>query len=269
MNDTVWYQKFFGEDYLRIYTPFFSEEKTLREVDGISKLLNLPVGSSILDLCCGYGRHAIPLAQRGYQMTGLDLSEPFLQRARADALAQGVQVEWVHSDMRHIPFENTFDAAISIFTSFGYLENEEENLHVLQQVHNALKPGGLFLLESVYQNKVVRSFSPHGIFRYNDGLLVLEERSLDLLSSRYNIHITMLTPTGQRIEHEQSVRLYTLSEVVRMFTTVGLRPQAYYGGLDGSALSMDSRLVVIGRKSPHRLGTINWAPTSEKPGIAL
>ncbi|MBV8822024.1 MAG: methyltransferase domain-containing protein [Ktedonobacteraceae bacterium] len=248
MNDIAWYQEFFGEDYLRIYTPFLSEEKTLREVDGISKLLHLPAGSSILDLCCGHGRHTIPLAQRGYQMTGLDLNESFLQRARTDALAQGVQVEWVHSDMRYIPFEHTFDAVINIFTSFGYLENEEENLHVLQQVHKALKPGGLFLLESVYQNKLVRSFSPYGIIRYDDGLLVLEERSFDLLSSRNNVHITMFTPDGQRIEHEQSVRLYTLSEVVGMFATVGLRLQAYYGGLDGSPLSMDSRLVVVGRK---------------------
>jgi SAM-dependent methyltransferase len=251
MNNIAWYQEFFGEDYLRIYTPFLSEEKTLREVDGISKLLKLAAGSSILDLCCGHGRHTIPLAQRGYQMTGLDLSEPLLQRARAHALAQAVQVEWVHSDMRHIPFENTFDAIISIFTSFGYLENEEEDLHVLQQVHKALKPGGLFLLESVYQNKVVRSFSPHGIFRYNDGLLVLEERSFDVLSSRYNIHITMFTPDGQRIEHEQSVRLYTLSEVAHMFATVGLRLQAYYGDLDRSTLSMDSRLVVVGRKQDY------------------
>src|SRR5436309_6714365 len=124
MSEAPWYQTFFGEDYLRIYGPFLSPERTEQEVEGIVKLLTLPPGSRILDLCCGHGRHAIPLAQRGYQVTGQDLSDYFLQRAREAAAVQGVQVQWVHHDMRGIPFENEFDAVINIFTAFGYLESE-------------------------------------------------------------------------------------------------------------------------------------------------
>src|SRR5579862_3197601 len=105
MNDIPWYQTFFGEDYLRIYAPFLPVDKTEREVVDIATLLNLPPGSAILDLCCGNGRHAIPLAQRGYQMTGQDLSNALLQRARSSADTLGIQVRWLHSDMQTIPFE--------------------------------------------------------------------------------------------------------------------------------------------------------------------
>src|SRR6266566_2559947 len=119
MTDAPWYKTFFGEDYLHIYEPILTPERTRREVDGIVNLLALPQGSSILDLCCGHGRHAIPLAQRGFQVTGQDLSEVFLREAEKEAQAQSVHAQWLHGDMRNIPFENEFDAAINIFTALA------------------------------------------------------------------------------------------------------------------------------------------------------
>src|SRR5437016_4273852 len=122
MNETPWYELLFGEDYLRHFrTP---PERTAQEVEQILQRLDLPPGSAVLDLCCGYGRHTIPLAQHGYRMTGQDLSDVLLQQARTDAEARGVHVQWVQSDMRRVPFEKEFDAVINIWTSFGYLENE-------------------------------------------------------------------------------------------------------------------------------------------------
>jgi SAM-dependent methyltransferase len=249
MSDSPWYRTFFGADYLRIYSPFLPAERTAREVAGIVKLLDLPSDSSILDLCCGHGRHTLPLAQHDYRMTGLDQNEVFLQRAQTEAETKGVKVRLVQGDMRTIPFQNEFDAVINIFTSFGYLENEDEDLQVLQQVQQALKPGGLFLLETVYQPRVMRNYSPHGIIRYNDGLIVLEERRLDLLGSRNEITITMLYPDGKRTEYMQSIRVYTLTELARMLASVGMPVQASYGDLDGSPLTLDSRLVVLGRET--------------------
>src|SRR6266702_1137668 len=212
MDETPWYKTFFAEDYLRIYS-FLTPERTGREVDGIVRLLDLPPGSAILDLCCGHGRHALALAKRGYRVTGQDLSEVFLQRAQAEAEAQGVQVRWLQSDMRMIPFESEFDAVINIFTAFGYLENEDEDQQVLQQVHKALKP---------------------------HGLIVLEERDFDLLTSHSHVQVTMLSPDGLRREYAHSERLYTLTELARMLAMVGLHVQAYYGSLDGSQLRLTS-----------------------------
>jgi SAM-dependent methyltransferase len=247
-DDTPWYISFFGEDYLRIYSPFLPPHKTAREVEEIINLLNIKVGCSILDLCCGYGRHAIPLALRGYQVTGQDISAPFLKQARIAANQQGIEVRWVESDMRTIPFENEFDAIINVFTSFGYLQNEDEDLRVLQEVHKALKPGGSFLLETVHQARVVRTISPHGIIHYEDGLIVLEERHVDLLTSRNEVRVSLLHPDGKRTEHRQSMRVYTLTELIHMLANAGLQLQAYYGGLDNSPLTLDSRLVLLARK---------------------
>lgn len=248
MSETPWYQTFFGEDYLRIYD-FLTPERSEREVEGIVGLLGLPGGRAILDLCCGHGRHTVSLAKRGYEMTGQDLSAVFLQHAQAAAEDQGVAVRWVQGDMRQIPFEDEFDAVINIFTAFGYFESEEEDQQVLDQVYKALKPGGLFLLELIHREGLMRNFVPGQIDRYADGLITLEEREFDLLTSRSNVRVTMLFPGGERREYRHSSRIYSLTELARMLAVAGLRVQAYYGGLDGSALSLNSRrLVVVARK---------------------
>jgi SAM-dependent methyltransferase len=251
MDDTEmpWWKTFFGEDYLHIYEPILTPERTRREVDGIVNLLGLPQGSSILDLCCGHGRHAIPLAQRGYQVTGQDLSEVFLREAEKEAQAQGVHVRWIHGDMRNIPFEHEFDAVINIFTAFGYLEDQDEDQKVLQQVCKALKPGGLFLLETLHREGLMRHFIPHHIEYYPEGLLVLEERSFDLLASRSEVKITMIYPDGQRREHSFSHRVYTLTELAQMLTIAGLQVKGYFGAWDRSDLTIDSyRLILLSQK---------------------
>jgi SAM-dependent methyltransferase len=248
-SDTPWWKTFFGEDYLHLYEPILTPERTRREVDGIANLLGLPGGSSILDLCCGHGRHAIPLAQRGYQVTGQDLSEVFLREAEREAKAQGTHVRWIHGDMRNIPFENEFDAVINIFTAFGYLENQDEDQKVLQQVCKALKPGGLFLLETLHREGLMRHFIPHQIDYYPEGLIVLEERSFDLLASRSEVKITMIYPDGQRREYGFSHRVYTLTELAQMLTLAGLQVKAYSGAWDGSELTIDNmRLILLSQK---------------------
>ena len=249
MTDTPWYKTFFGEDYLHLYEPVLTSDRTQRDVEGIVNLLALPQGSSILDLCCGHGRHAIPLAQQGYKVTGQDLSEVFLREAEKEALAKGVHVDWLHGDMRNIPFEDEFDAVINIFTSFGYLENQDEDQQVLQQVCKALKPGGLFLLEILHREGLMRRFSPHMIEHYPEGLIVLEERSFDLLTSRNEVKITMIDLEGGRKEYKYSHRVYTLTELVQMLAVAGLQVKAYFGAWDGSALTIDNfRLILLSQK---------------------
>jgi SAM-dependent methyltransferase len=248
MSEIPWYQTFFGEDYLRIYSPFLTAERTERDVEGIVSLLNLPSGSQILDLACGNGRHAIPLTMRGYKMTGQDLSSILLKRAEVTTDTLGLHVHWLQEDMRKIPFEGEFDAVINMFTSFGYLPNQTADQQVLQQIQQALKPNGIFLLETVHLPRILRASSPHGITRYQNGLIVLEERRFDLLNSRHEIKITMIQPDGQRSEYHQSIRIYTLTELVQMLAAAGLTMQAYYGGLDHSSLSLESRMVLLSRK---------------------
>jgi SAM-dependent methyltransferase len=249
-TDTQWYKIYFGEDYLQKNEPVLTPERTQREVDGIVNLLALPQASSILDLCCGHGRHAIPLAQRGYKVTGQDLSEVFLREAEKEAQVQDVHVHWLNGDMRNIPFEKEFDAVINIFTAFGYLEDQGEDQKVLQQVSKALKPGGLFLLETLHREGLMRNYAPQLISHYPDGLIVLEERRFDLLTSSNEVKVTMLFSDGQRREYNHSLRVYTLTELAQMLAVAGLQVKAFYGGWDGSTLTMDSfRLILLSQKA--------------------
>lgn len=249
MADDKWYVDFFDEDYLRIYEPGLTAERTEREVNQIVERLGLPPGSRILDLCCGHGRHSIALAERGYQVTGQDLSEVFLEKARADAGEAGVSVRWVHGDMRQVPFEEEFDAVINIFSAFGYLESQEEDRKVLDQVHKALKPGGLFLLEIIHRAWLVRNFESRGWHLGTDGAVVLEERELNLLTGRNEVTVTLIHPDGARQEHQHAMRIYSATELMRMVTQAGLTVEAAYGGLDGRELTLDSnRLVLLARR---------------------
>jgi SAM-dependent methyltransferase len=220
-------------------------------VDGILQLLDLPRGSHILDLACGHGRHAIPLAERGYRVTGQDLSEAFLNRARADAGARGVAVNWVHRDMREIPFVDEFDAVINIFTAFGYFDSDVENQQVLYQVHKALRPGGRFLVELMHRDVLVRGFEPLEVSRRDDGLVVTEERHFDQRTGRAAVRVTTIYPDARRAEMVHDLRIYTLTELVGMLTRSSLQFRAAYGGLDGSPLTLDSpRLVVVADGPP-------------------
>jgi SAM-dependent methyltransferase len=249
VTTTPWSVTYFGKEHFDIYSPMLLEERTAREVEGIVKLLDLPRGSRILDLACGHGRHAIPLAQWGFQVTGQDLSELFLERARAETQARGATIRWVHSDMRKIPFVDELDAIINIFTAFGYFESDTEDEQVLHQVHKALRPGGHFLLDLMHRDAMVRRFQPFDLSRRDDGLVVTEERHFDQLAGRTTVRVTLFYPDGRRTELGHVVRSYTLTELAGMLGRSALEVQATYGGLDGSPLTLDSRrLVVIAQK---------------------
>src|SRR3972149_4614948 len=95
---------------------------------GIFGLLSLPSGASVVDLGCGRGRHAIPLSRRGYRVTGVDLSDKMLGLARERALREGASIEWVREDMRKFVRRGAFGACLSLFPSFGFFNDEENEL---------------------------------------------------------------------------------------------------------------------------------------------
>jgi SAM-dependent methyltransferase len=246
MQTAPWYESLFGEEYLRLWAPSLTQERTDAEMDGILRLLELPPGARVLDLCCGHGRHAVPLAERGFRVTGLDLSETFLNHARRAAAERGVEVTWLHGDMCHLPFDGEFDAGVNLFTAFGYFENEEEDLEVLRGVRRALRPGGKFLLDVMNRESLMRRFQPHSITRHEDGLLSLDERTLDPLTGRVATRMTVIHADGSRHEHRWDVRVYSLTELARLLKAAGLELASYYGGLDGSPWSLERpRLAVL------------------------
>src|SRR5688500_10257844 len=113
----------FDEDYLYFYEELLTPERTAAEVERVWKLLELEPGLELLDLACGHGRIANPLAERGVRVTGFDATPYFLELARKDAVERGVEVEDIEGDMRSLPWSERFDRILCWFTSFGYFSD--------------------------------------------------------------------------------------------------------------------------------------------------
>jgi SAM-dependent methyltransferase len=243
-----WWAGYFQELYLRMFDALWSTAHTAQEVAWIVEALDLEPGTRLLDLCCGQGRHAVPLARAGCRVTGLDRSTYMLERAREAAGKAGVAVRWVRGDMRRLPWRGAFDACIDLFTSFGYFEDEADNQEVLHQVCGALRPGGWFLLDLSNRDYYLLHLWPRS-WRHAGEAVILEETAFDPVTCRFSMTSTWLE--GGRSESlSYSVRYYTLPEVEAMLRTAGLAPVACYGDFDGRAFGLDSqRLIIVARKS--------------------
>lgn len=249
-TSSAWYQAFFTEDYLKLYETWFDHERTAAEVSFVETALGLPPDASILDLCCGQGRHAVALAQRGYRVTGQDLSQDYLDLAGKHAAASKVTLDLVQSDMRIIPFEAAFDAVINMFTAFGYLESEEEDQKVLAAVQRALKPGGWLLLDMLNREWVVTNQVEKDWHLGPDGAVYLEQRNLDLLASKNHVTFHSLDKEGLlRDLGGHHIRLYTLTEMAAQINKAGLTFIRVYGGYTSEPYGVSSRrMIVVARK---------------------
>jgi ubiquinone/menaquinone biosynthesis C-methylase UbiE len=242
-----WWDVYFNELYLRMYETILTPERTAQEVAGVMTMLDLRPGARILDLCCGQGRHAVPLALAGYQMTGLDRSSYLLGHAKRAAGEDGVEVQWVRGDMRWLPWREQFDACLNLFTAFGYFEDEADNEQVLCQVYNVLKPGGMFLLDVSNRDYYLLRLWPN-VWRHHGRAVILEDTSFDPVTCRFTMTFTWAEGTKwESLTH--SVRHYTAPELAGMLERAGLDPIAFYGDFDGSEFDLyTKRLIVLARK---------------------
>ncbi len=255
----VWFRRFFGEEYLL----FDEHPDTAQEVAFISEALRLTPRMRLLDLCCGYGRHGVPLARQGFHVVGLDLSPVLLKEARrrqkADGRGQkkatgkggrgegGSRLHLVRGDVRHLPFAGGFDAAISMFTSLGYFDDEAENFRVLKGIAGVLKPGGSILIETVNRDAIVRHFRPVQVFRPT-GMTVIEERQFDLVSGRSRVDVTVIRD-GQETRLHHSIRVYAFTELEMLLMANGLNVEGVWGDFQGGEFSWNTAsMIVLARK---------------------
>jgi len=178
-------------------------------------------------------------------VTGLDLSDYHLRLARKTAREAGVKVRWLRRDMRDIPFDGELDAVINMFSAFGYFEDDEEDFKVLAAVSRALKPGGRFLIDTMNREWLVRRYQDTDWREHDDGLITMERRHLDLLTSQNESLWMLITPDGQRRTHRISFRLYTLTELAGMLSRAGLAVRRTWGGFDGREYGLNSRRMIV------------------------
>lgn len=240
-----WPITFFDEDYLRIYQPQLTEEKTRQETEFIAGALDLPHGATVLDLACGLGRHAIGMAQLGYHVTGVDFNPRYLEEAAVAADRAGVQVRWMVGDMRSLHVEEAFDGVYSYFTSFGYF-TDRENDRVIGNIAQALRHSGRFLLDMANRDWILTHPQQRTWTQQADGGLLMEEATLDPSSSRVTSRLILIPPRGgAQVTKEFTLRLYTAAELGALFERHGLIVKHVWGGPERSEYSAESRRLVL------------------------
>lgn len=245
----TWYKDLFANEDPARYEKYVESDVSRAQVDFVIDKLALEPGAKVLDLCCGQGRHLVDLARRGYDVVGLDLSEYMLEKCKTAAAAEGLTPVLVHADMREIGCTTEFDAVISMFTSFGYLETTDEDQKVLNAASLALKGGGSILLDLNNRDGLTASFRPIEWHENKRGDLVLGEREFDPIKGRLDSREVTIHEDGTRSATSHSLRLYTYTELDIMLQQAGLSIQSAYGDFDGSPFTRQSRrMIVIARK---------------------
>ncbi|WP_273333830.1 class I SAM-dependent methyltransferase [Dictyoglomus turgidum] len=240
--ESNWEAVFEPEDYLYFYEDMLTDEQTQIEVDFIRRELNLKDPKKILDMACGYGRHANRLALYGHEVVGVDISEKFLKMAIEEAEKLNVNVRYVLKDIREIDFEEEFDVVISMFTSFGYYE-DEDNLKILKNVAKALKRGGKFLLDLSNRDFILRNFLPYVVIE-REGNYMIDFNIVDITEGRiYNKRVVIRD--GVKKEKPFFIRLYAPTEIKFILESLGLKVIKFFGGYDSSPLSIYSRRMII------------------------
>jgi SAM-dependent methyltransferase len=206
----------------------------------------------ILDLACGPGRHAVPLAAMGLKVTGVDLSAYLLEKAQSLAEHSGVSVDWQQQDMREQHNPAGYDLILNLFSSFGYFDDWQDNQRVLQRCHENLRDGGVLIIDLHGKEQILRDLQPVHAQEFDNPQLadcVLYQRPVlsdDL--SRINNEWTLVCPDATH-RHSYSHFIYTACELKLMAQQAGFADTRVYGSLDGQAYDLDAeRLVLVARK---------------------
>ncbi len=213
---------------------------TFREVEFLEKALELEPEAKILDLGCGSGRHSALLASRGFSVTGIDLSEKLISKARADVEGDDLPLEFICQDMRRIEYKEDFDAVIMMDVTFGIFD-DDENEELIRKIYDSLKPDALLFL-MVY-NPYYWATHPYTTHWGSENGEIVRKYSFDPMKGRVeDAQIFINTREGVRRVHPiQSLRAYTLPELREMCRKAGFSTFVTYGDNGDFMPSVDLR----------------------------
>jgi ubiquinone/menaquinone biosynthesis C-methylase UbiE len=236
----------FSDFYLRAFADADADAEAGANAESAARLSACPAGGELLDVPCGYGRHAIPLARAGYRVTGVDRSPTLLAEAQRRAGDGGPVL--VEADYRELPFEDeSFDAALNLFTSLGFY-GDDEDVRALTEIGRVLRPGGRLVIETMHRDRLVHGFHEQDWRLVGEGRLLLEQRTFDAASGVAQTTQTLIDTNGERDSRSFSVRVYTATELVAMLMRAGFAEAKCYGDLDGGPFGTRTRLVIVARR---------------------
>jgi SAM-dependent methyltransferase len=248
VSESTWHEE---DDFWEAFAPFMFGEQmwqaTPGEVDQVLALLNLEPEAALLDIGCGPGRHSLELARRGFHVTGVDRTVAFLERAGRKAASESLDVDFVLEDMRRFCRDCSFDAALSLFASFGYFEKQDDNLQVLRNVHSSLKPGGRLILDVIGKEVLARIFQARD-WMEKDGKFYLQERRVcknwSWMENRW-----ILLDGNRRAEYEVSHWIYSAVELTELLLSSGFVTVDVFGDLSGSPYDQSAgRLLMVAQR---------------------
>jgi SAM-dependent methyltransferase len=243
---------FDDEEFWReCYSFLFSPDRFSAAGEQVGQVLTLSnfSGRAVLDLCCGPGRHAIEFARRGLDVTGVDGSRFLLDLARGRASEAGLPVDWVREDMRRFIRPAAFDLACSLFTSFGYFEDEEDDLRVLRNVHASLKNGGIFVIDVISKERLARVWQSAMCTENADGSVLVQRPQVRNDWTRIHNEWILLKDGRCRTFHFEHT-IYSGRELKDRLLLCGFQQVQLFGDLQGAPYGVEAgRLIAVARKA--------------------
>lgn len=245
MTTKPWFASWFESPwYVRLYGHRTQAEAQMA-VTLATRTAGIPVGAHVLDLCCGYGRHAAALAEAGYRVTGLDGSSALIARAREynahDAVTYHV------GDMRGPYPDPPYDAVVNFFTSFGYFDTDAEHRAVLQTIHEALVPGGMLVMDFLNADLVRRTLVPETMTMV-DGVTIIQERRIE--EPFVHKRITVTNPCSTEETYDERVWLYGADDLTAMITDAGFTVRNVHGSYTGEPFDRETsdRCIIVAER---------------------
>lgn len=240
MEKFEWFENWFDTPYYHILYKDRNETEAEVFIDRLLAVLQLPKEASILDLACGKGRYSRHLANKGYKVTGIDLSQKSIQYARQ---FESKHLSFYTHDMRKLFRVNYYDYIFNFFTSFGYFKKESEDLKVLRNVKAGLKREGIFVLDFFNSSYVINHLTGKEQ-KTIEGIIFNLDKKVEGQRITKTIHIQ---DREQSFHFKETVRLFTLRDFERLFEQAGLNIIGSFGDYNLSPFDEQSspRLIII------------------------
>jgi ubiquinone/menaquinone biosynthesis C-methylase UbiE len=243
-SSTETWDSLFSEFYLRAYASDERDAGAGEQALAAARLSGCPPDGELLDVPCGFGRHSIPLAAAGYRVVGADRSQALLAEAQRRG---GDGVRFVHADYRELPFADaSFDAALNLYTSIGFL-GDEEDTRALAEIGRVLRPGARLVIEAMHRDRLMTLSSDRHWELLGEGRLLVAQSTFDHASGVAQTTQTLIDAGNRRESRTWSIRVYTATELVAMLDRAGFAEAKCYGDLHGGPLGSETRLVIVAR----------------------
>ena len=242
----LWFEDWFeSEEYLKVYQHRNSEEAEIL-VSFILSQINLPAKAKVLDFGCGAGRHALLLAKRGFDVTGVDQSANLLSVAADEAQKNGLHATFIRDDIRTVNFNEKFDLILNVFTSFGYFETDEDNFSLFSNVESHLAHDGTFVFDFLNAENVRHNLTPFSKTEIGD-MVIEQTRKIEGNSVIKEI---TLHQKGSLKNFRESVRLYSKEELITAINNSNLVVEMIFGSYTGESFDekSSSRLILLCKK---------------------